>query len=152
MSSIDPRQILRDKTYGRAVDWWAFGIILFQMTYNQSPFRGEDEDEIYDVILSEEPPLFPAKVSDDAEDLIRKLLIRQPTQRLGYEKGAVEVMHHPFFQGVDWDALYKKQVVPPFVPVVTGREDLRNFDGYLTSQAPNLSPMESGVFCCCLLD
>ena len=75
-------QILLEKRYGRAVDWWAFGVLIYQMLLQQSPFRGEDEDEIYDAILSDEP-LYPIHMPRDSVSILQKLLTREPDQRLG---------------------------------------------------------------------
>jgi serine/threonine protein kinase len=61
-----------DKRYGRAVDWWAFGVLIYQMLLQQSPFRGEDEDEIYDAILSDEP-LYPIHMPRDSVSILQKV-------------------------------------------------------------------------------
>lgn len=90
------------------------------MMTSQPPFRGEDDDEIYDAILAYDP-LYPEDMPHDAVDLIRKLLVREPEGRLGYHKGAEEIMEHGFFHGMDWAALYRKEVTPPFRP--TGGDD-----------------------------
>ncbi|TGZ82362.1 hypothetical protein EX30DRAFT_183259 [Ascodesmis nigricans] len=65
-------EILMDKRYGRAVDWWAFGVLIYQMLLQQSPFRGEDEDEIYDAILSDEP-LYPIHMPRDSVSILQKV-------------------------------------------------------------------------------
>ena len=65
------RQILLDKKYGRSVDWWAFGVLIYQMLLQQSPFRGEDEDEIYDAILADEP-LYPIHMPRDSVSILQK--------------------------------------------------------------------------------
>lgn len=118
-------------------------MIMYQMLLQQSPFRGEDEDEIYDAILSDEP-LYPIHMPDDAKDLVHKLLAREPEERIGYHKGAEEIMNHEFFKTVNWEALYGKEVTPPFKPVIKGRGDLSNFDKDFTSETPFLTPGESG--------
>jgi len=61
-----------DKRYGRAVDWWAFGVLIYQMLLQQSPFRGEDEDEIYDAILADEP-LYPIHMPRDSVSILQKV-------------------------------------------------------------------------------
>jgi serine/threonine protein kinase len=61
-----------DKRYGRAVDWWAFGVLIYQMLLQQSPFRGDDEDEIYDAILSDEP-LYPIHMPRDSVSILQKV-------------------------------------------------------------------------------
>ncbi|KAG8528231.1 uncharacterized protein KY384_007148 [Bacidia gigantensis] len=138
-------EILLDISYGRAVDWWAFGIVMYQMMAWQSPFSGEDEDEIYDAILAKDPS-YPAEFPEDAVDLTRKLLVKNPEERLGYDRGAKEIMDHSFFDSTDWDALYKKDVTPPFRPAIRDRNDLSNFDTEYTSTAPDLTPEQSGMF------
>ena len=136
--------MLLDKPYGRAVDWWAFGILLYQMMTSQSPFHGQTEDDIYNAILTDEPP-YPEHLPSEAVDLIRKLLVRKPEERLGYQKGAKEIMDHEFFSSTNWDALYKKEVTPPFRPTIQDRKDLSNFDSDITSMAPCLTPVQSGM-------
>ena len=136
--------MLLDKPYGRAVDWWAFGVLLYQMMTSQSPFHGQDQDDIYNAILTDEPP-YPEHLPGDAVDLITKLLAREPEHRLGYQKGAEEIMNHDFFVSIDWNALYKKEVTPPFRPTTKNRNDLSNSDSEITSTAPCLTPVQSGM-------
>lgn len=68
----EAEQILMEKRYGRAVDWWAFGVLIYQMLLQQSPFRGEDEDEIYDAILADEP-LYPIHMPRDSVSILQKV-------------------------------------------------------------------------------
>ncbi|KAK0513932.1 hypothetical protein JMJ35_003654 [Cladonia borealis] len=137
-------EMLLDKPYGRAVDWWAFGIILYQMMTAQSPFNGRDQDDVYDAILTAEPP-YPEYLPSDAVDLIRKLLVRKPEERLGYQKGAEEIMDQVLFNLIDWEALYKKEVTSPFRPTIKDRNDLSNFDTEITSTDPRLTPVKSAL-------
>jgi serine/threonine protein kinase len=65
-------QILLEQRYGRAVDWWAFGVLIYEMLLGQSPFRGEDEDEIFDAILEDEP-LYPMHMPGDSVSLLQKV-------------------------------------------------------------------------------
>lgn len=137
-------EILLDKKYGRAVDWWAFGVLIYQMLLQQSPFRGEDEDEIYDAILADEP-LYPIHMPRDSVSILQRLLTRDPEQRLGSGQGdAQEIMSHPFFKGVNWDDIYNKRVPTPFKPTVKNEKDTSNFDSEFTSVTPVLTPVQSG--------
>jgi serine/threonine protein kinase len=139
-------EILLDKKYGRAVDWWAFGVLIYQMLLQQSPFRGEDEDEIYDAILADEP-LYPIHMPRDSVSILQKLLTREPELRLGSgPTDAQEIMSHAFFRGVDWDDVYHKRVPAPFMPTIKGRADTSNFDSEFTSVTPVLTPVQSGRF------
>jgi serine/threonine protein kinase len=65
-------QILLEQRYGRAVDWWAFGVLTYEMLLGQSPFRGDDEDEIFDAILEDEP-LYPITMPRDAVSLLQRV-------------------------------------------------------------------------------
>lgn len=65
-------QILLEQKYGRAVDWWAFGVLVYEMLLGQSPFRGDDEDEIFDAILEDEP-LYPITMPRDAVSVLQKV-------------------------------------------------------------------------------
>lgn len=133
-----------DKKYGRAVDWWAFGVLIYQMLLQQSPFRGEDEDEIYDAILADEP-LYPIHMPRDSVSILQKLLTREPDQRLGSgPTDAQEVMSQPFFRNIVWDDIYHKRVQPPFMPTIKSATDTSNFDSEFTSVTPVLTPVQSG--------
>ena len=137
-------EILLDKKYGRAVDWWAFGVLIYQMLLQQSPFRGEDEDEIYDAILADEP-LYPIHMPRDSVSILQKLLTREPELRLGSgPTDAQEIMSHAFFRNINWEDVYHKRVPAPFIPTVKGRADTSNFDSEFTSVTPVLTPVQSG--------
>jgi len=126
------------------VDWWAFGVLIYQMLLGQSPFRGEDEDEIFDAILTDEP-LYPIHMPRDSVSILQKLLTREPENRLGSGPGdAAEVMAHPFFRGINWSDIYERKVDPPFVPRITSETDTSNFDSEFTSEIPVLTPVHSG--------
>lgn len=133
-----------DKEYGLPVDWWAFGIIIYQMLLQQSPFCGEDEDEIYDGILRGEPS-YPIHMPRDSCSLIKQLLVRNPEQRLGCgPEDAFDVMGHAFFKGINWDDIYNKRTPAPFIPSLKSDTDISNFDSELTSVSPVLTPVASG--------
>ena len=137
-------EILLDKKYGRAVDWWAFGVLIYQMLLQQSPFRGEDEDEIYDAILADEP-LYPIHMPRDSVSILQKLLMREPEQRLGSgTTDAEEVMSHAFFRNTNWDDIQNKRVPAPFLPQIKNATDTSNFDQEFTSVTPVLTPVNSG--------
>lgn len=114
------------------------------MLLQQSPFRGEDEDEIYDAILADEP-LYPIHMPRDSVSILQKLLTREPELRLGSgPTDAQEIMSHPFFRNINWDDIYHKRVPPPFFPKITSPTDTSNFDQEFTSVTPVLTPVQSG--------
>ena len=121
-------EILLEQRYGRAVDWWAFGILLYEMLLGQAPFRGDDEDEIFDAILEDEP-LYPIQMPRESVSLLQRLLTRDPARRLGAgPNDADEVKAHPFFRDVNWDDLLHKRVPPPFCPTLKNASDTTWFD------------------------
>jgi serine/threonine protein kinase len=140
--------MLLDLPYNASIDWWQLGIITYQMVTWQSPFRGENEDEIYDSILADEPSL-PTYMTEDTTDFVQKLLDKDPERRLGSGKdGPDEVMAHPFFSEVEWNDLYHKRVPAPFIPVVANRIDVSNFgsDYTLVDTFMNFDTPECMIF------
>ena len=116
------------------------------MLLQQSPFRGEDEDEIYDAILADEP-LYPIHMPRDSVSILQKLLTREPDHRLGSgPTDAQEIMGHSFFRNINWDDIYHKRVPAPFVPQITSATDTSNFDQEFTSVTPVLTPVTSCTF------
>lgn len=120
--------------------------MIYQMLLQQSPFRGEDEDEIYDAILADEP-LYPIHMPRDSVSILQKLLTREPDQRLGSgPTDAQEIMNQPFFRNINWDDIYHKRVAPPFMPQIKSATDTSNFDSEFTSVTPVLTPVQSGMY------
>lgn len=121
-------EILLEQRYTRAVDWWAFGILLYEMLLGQAPFRGDDEDEIFDAILEDEP-LYPIQMPRESVSILQQLLTRDPRRRLGAGPAdAEEVKMHPFFADVDWDDMLHRRVMPPFLPTLKSAADTSWFD------------------------
>ncbi|KAG8990674.1 Serine/threonine kinase [Tulasnella sp. 427] len=134
-------EILLEQKYGRAVDWWAFGVLVYEMLLGQSPFRGDDEDEIFDAILEDEP-LYPITMPRDAVSILQKLLTRDPNRRLGSGKSdAEEIKRHPFFKDTNWDDVVNKRIPPPYFPTITSAADTSNFDSEFTREQPTLTPV-----------
>ena len=113
------------------------------MLLQQSPFRGEDEDEIYDAILADEP-LYPIHMPRDSVSILQKLLTREPEARLGSgPTDAQEIMSHAFFRNINWEDVYNKREKPPFQPQISSATDTSNFDQEFTSVTPVLTPVQS---------
>uniref|UniRef100_A0A3Q3WR99 protein kinase C n=1 Tax=Mola mola TaxID=94237 RepID=A0A3Q3WR99_MOLML len=133
-------EVLTDTSYTRAVDWWGLGVLIYEMLVGESPFPGDDEEEVFDSIVNDEVR-YPRFLSTDAIGIVRRLLRRNPERRLGSgEKDAEEVKKQPFFRNVDWEELLQRKVPPPFVPSIGGKEDVSNFDEEFTTEPPALTP------------
>lgn len=133
-------EVLTDTSYTRAVDWWGLGVLIYEMLVGESPFPGDDEEEVFDSIVNDEVR-YPRFLSTEAIGIMRRLLRRNAEKRLGSsEKDAEDIKKQPFFRNIDWDALLQRQVPPPFIPAVKGKEDVSNFDAEFTNEAPTLTP------------
>ncbi|XP_019749107.1 serine/threonine-protein kinase N1-like isoform X1 [Hippocampus comes] len=133
-------EVLTDTSYTRAVDWWGLGVLVYEMLVGESPFPGDDEEEVFDSIVNDEVR-YPRFLSNEAIGIMRRLLRRNPERRLGSgEKDAEDVKKQPFFRDTDWEALLLRKVSPPFVPSIKAKEDVSNFDVEFTAEAPTLTP------------
>ncbi|KAM8930357.1 protein kinase C delta type isoform 2-T2 [Pelodytes ibericus] len=128
-------EILLGLKYTFSVDWWSFGVLLYEMLIGQSPFHGDDEDELFESIRVDSPH-FPRWITKESKDILEKLFERDPLKRLGII-GNIRI--HPFFKTINWTALEKKEVEPPFRPKVKSASDYNNFDREFLSEKPRLS-------------
>ncbi|NXQ87829.1 PKN2 kinase, partial [Nyctibius grandis] len=139
-------EVLTDISYTRAVDWWGLGVLIYEMLVGESPFPGDDEEEVFDSIVNDEVR-YPRFLSSEALSIIRKLLRKCPERRLGAgEKDAEEIKIQAFFKEIDWDALFARTLKPPLVPTLRDPTDISNFDEEFTSQKPILTPPEEVAF------
>ncbi|CAK0783080.1 hypothetical protein CVIRNUC_006275 [Coccomyxa viridis] len=108
-------EVINGVGHGAGVDWWSFGILIYELLYGFTPFRGKKRDETFNNILKR-PLSFPdqPEVSEQCKDIIAQLLVRDPEKRLGSRAGAEEVKAHPFFSEIDWGLL--RNTRPPYVP------------------------------------
>lgn len=108
-------EIIKGEGHGSAVDWWTFGIFLYELLFGRTPFKGAgNRATLFNVVG--QPLRFPEtpSVSFAARDLIRGLLVKEPQNRLAYRRGATEIKQHPFFQSVNWALI--RCASPPDVP------------------------------------
>ncbi|XP_060811090.1 serine/threonine-protein kinase N isoform X5 [Bombus pascuorum] len=133
-------EVLTETSYTRAVDWWGLGVLIFEMLVGESPFPGDDEEEVFDSIVNDEVR-YPRFLSLEAIAIMRRLLRKNPDRRLGSsERDAEDVKKQAFFRHIAWDDLLLRRVKPPFVPVIHSVEDVSNFDEEFTSEKPQLTP------------
>ena len=118
------------KGHNKAVDYWALGVLIYEMTAGFVPFYADDPMEVYQLILDGELK-FPSHFSRSASDLIRKLMNPNVSKRLGNTKGGVsDIIRHRWFAGYDWDGLLERKLPPPIKVRVKDAEDTSNFDDY----------------------
>lgn len=126
-------EILQGNGYGKAVDWWSYGSLLYEMLTGLPPFYSQDVQEMYRKIISD-TLTFPDYVAEDARSLLSQLLDRNPERRLADPN---VIKRHPFFSGIDWERLFQKQIRPPFIPAVANRHDTSQIDPSFTAEVPS---------------
>ncbi|OBA23385.1 hypothetical protein METBIDRAFT_37147 [Metschnikowia bicuspidata var. bicuspidata NRRL YB-4993] len=136
-------EIIGGKQYERSVDWWAFGVLMFQMLLCQSPFKGDDEDDVFNAIEHDDVR-YPISMPRQTVLILQALLTKDPKERLGSgERDALEIMEHQYFLDVNFDDVLNLRIQPPFLPEVTSEHDYSNFDQEFTSETPRLTPVET---------
>uniref|UniRef100_A0AAY4BI64 protein kinase C n=1 Tax=Denticeps clupeoides TaxID=299321 RepID=A0AAY4BI64_9TELE len=143
-------EILRGEDYGFSVDWWALGVLMFEMMAGRSPFDiitdnpdMNTEEYLFQVIL-EKPIRIPRSLSVKAAGVLKGFLNKDPKERLGcqVQTGFTDIKSHTFFRNIDWE---QKEVTPPFKPQITDDYGLDNFDTQFTNEPVQLTPDNEDV-------
>ncbi|KAF6217395.1 hypothetical protein GE061_001750 [Apolygus lucorum] len=110
-------EILQELEYGPSVDWWALGVLMYEMMAGQPPFEADNEDDLFESILH--------------DDVLYPFMTKNPSKRLGcvvVQGGEQAIRNHAFFKEMDWDALEARRLKPPFKPKIKSKKDALNFD------------------------
>uniref|UniRef100_A0A8D2ZUE3 Protein kinase C n=1 Tax=Scophthalmus maximus TaxID=52904 RepID=A0A8D2ZUE3_SCOMX len=140
-------EILQELEYGASVDWWALGVLMYEMMAGQPPFEADNEDDLFESILHDDV-LYPVWLSKEAVSILRAFMTKNPTKRLGcvVSQGCEEAIKtHPFFREIDWLLLEQRKVKPPFKPRIKTKRDVNNFDQDFTKEDPVLTPTEEAI-------
>ncbi|XP_050577237.1 cGMP-dependent protein kinase 1-like isoform X1 [Bombus affinis] len=125
-------EIIQSKLYNQAVDYWALGILTYEMLINRTPFQDVSDIEVYKNILRGfKDTLVPPIIKNSAKNFIKSLLEDDPYKRLGYlRNGVADIHNHRWFHNFKWQELRNQTMPSPIVPKVRDHLDLRNFDKY----------------------
>lgn len=140
-------EILQELEYGASVDWWALGVLMYEMMAGQPPFEADNEEDLFESILHDDV-LYPVWLSKDAVNILKGFMIKNPSKRLGcvaangYENA---IRAHPFFHEIDWAALEQRKIRSPFKPKIKNKKDVSNFDAEFTKEEPLLTPVTTEV-------
>lgn len=132
-------ELLLNQGYTRSVDWWTLGTLLYEMLTGLPPFYDDDVPTMYKKILQNPLKFPPFLEGTDAQDLLVKLLQKDPSKRLD---DAQQIKSHAFFKNIDWKKLLDKGYQPPFKPTVSGFLDTSNFDQDFTNERPQDSVVD----------
>ncbi|KAF8790584.1 cAMP-dependent protein kinase catalytic like protein [Argiope bruennichi] len=123
-------EIILSKGYNKAVDWWALGVLVYEMAAGYPPFFADQPIQIYEKIVSGKVR-FPSHFTSDLKDLLKNLLQVDLTKRYGNLKNGVnDIKNHKWFATTDWITIFQKKVEAPFIPKCKGPGDTSNFDDY----------------------
>jgi len=120
-------EILSRAGHGKPVDWWCLGCFIYELYVGSPVFENDNRQALYESIQKLQVTL-PTSMPLAMKDLLSQLLRKDPGERLGSHKGAAEVKAHPWFAKVNFHAIYKKTIIPPFIPKLRDDCDVSNFD------------------------
>lgn len=141
-------EILQEQEYDASVDWWALGVLMYEMMAGQPPFEADNEDDLFESILHDDV-LYPVWLSREAVNILKGFMTKNPAKRLGCVKahgGERAILVHPFFlDKINWEALEERKVQAPFKPKIKSKLDVNNFDKDFTSEEAVLTPVDPNL-------
>lgn len=108
-------EMLQGLGHGRVLDFYSLGALLYEMLTGLPPFYDSNKSQMYKNIL-QTPAKLPVFISKEAKDLLEKLLVKNPEERIGFKGGAHEIKSHPWFKNVSWGKVIRKKNIPPYRP------------------------------------
>lgn len=138
-------EIILNEGHDWAVDYWAFGVLIYEMAAGVPPFYANDVMDVYGKILSGNVTI-PLSFSQGLADLVKKLLKTYQSKRLGRTRGGTkEIMKHHWYAGFDWEALLEKRMKVPILPLLKSSEDTSNFDTFPEEDDASIQPCPEWV-------
>ena len=122
-------EVVLQQEYGTKIDEWALGILTYEMIFGRTPFYNENKSILFQDIVESEP-FYPEDADERIVDFMKRLLEKDPKKRATFE----EIKSHPFFEGVDWDAVLGREYMPSYIPQIKDRFSTQNFDPEFTNE------------------
>nr|XP_045595214.1 uncharacterized protein LOC123756175 [Procambarus clarkii] len=138
-------EVIKGLHYNQCVDWWSFGVLLYEMLTGKSPFKGCDEDHLFWLICNDEP-FYPKFLSKEATNILKQLLDKDSSKRLGIPFSPYgEIMDQPFFKYIDWNKIERKEVETPYKPRLRHILDVQYFDPLFTKRQAAITPLDESI-------
>lgn len=133
-----PPEMIEEHSYGLEIDWWTLGIFTYEFIYSKTPFYNKNLKKMYNNILTKQPK-FPKGTDEVVKNFILSLLRKDPEERATFD----DIVSDPFFENINWDDVYNKKLIPPYLPrAKTGRRGTNAGEKYrkdrLDSDAPSV--------------
>ncbi|KAK3522202.1 hypothetical protein QTP70_030033 [Hemibagrus guttatus] len=141
-------EIIQDCEYDMSVDWWALGVLMYEMMTGCDPFHDDNEETMFESIVNAEPH-YPSNLSKKAVSILKAFLRKNPMDRLGcvVSQGKEKAIKcHPFFKKINWSRLEQRKITPPFQPQITSKRDINNFKASFTCEKPKISRGKHSFF------
>ncbi|KAL4715185.1 hypothetical protein ACJJTC_012232 [Scirpophaga incertulas] len=123
-------ELILSKGYGFSVDWWSFGVLLYEMNAGYPPFYANEPMKTYEKIVAGKYRC-PSSFNSDLRDLVRNILQVDISKRYGVMRnGVLDYKNHKWFKGIEWDAILNCRIQPPYVPKFIAPSDTSNFERY----------------------
>jgi serum/glucocorticoid-regulated kinase 2 len=135
-------EIILQKGHDKSVDIWCLGILLYEMVYGLPPFYNKNQNVMLNWVVKLDPT-FPKsiKISEDLEDLIKKLLQKEPSKRIGFNNIS-EIKEHPWFKDINWEEVMSLKIQPPIKPEIGDKFDIENFNQDIIKEKPALDELK----------
>lgn len=141
-------EVVQSKGYNKSVDWYALGVLVFEMLAGYPPFFTEDGNpmKLYEKIIAGKVR-YPTYFDVLAKELLRNLLVGDLTKRYGnLRAGSSDIFAHGWFAEVDWDKLYRREIPAPYVPKIEGEGDASQFDRYQEADVSGYGAVGTGPY------